>query len=73
MNHIARLTEDLAAARAELHAMDEALQAFRIHLDLDKFRGVGVDGTPNTWIGIRDVFAWIETISAAGREAGGAR
>ncbi len=73
MNHIARLTEDLAAARAERRAMDEALQAFRIHLDLDKFRGVGVDGTPNTWIGIRDVFAWIDTIADAGREAGGAR
>ncbi len=73
MNHITRLTEDLTAARTELRAMNEALQAFRIHLDLDKFRGVGVDGTPNTWIGIRDVFAWIDTIADAGREAGGAR
>ncbi len=73
MNHITRLTEDLAAARTELRAMDEALQAFRIHLDLDKFPGIGVDGTPNTWIGIRDVFAWIDTIAAAGQEAGGAR
>ncbi len=73
MNHIARLTEDLADARTELRAKDEALQAFRIHLDLDKFRGNGADGTPNTWIGIRDVFAWIETISTAGQEAGGAR
>jgi hypothetical protein len=48
MNHIARLQTDLSAARAAITARDEAIQAFRVHLDSDKFRNRCHGGMRNT-------------------------
>lgn len=44
MNHIARLQTDLSLAIAAITAGDEAIQALRVHLNGDKFRGVETDG-----------------------------
>jgi hypothetical protein len=68
MNHIARLQSDLAAARDELAAKAEAIQAFRIHLAGDKFAGFGPDGERKDWIATNDVDAWLATITAAGTD-----
>lgn len=68
MNHIARLTADLATAQIKLRAKHEAIQAFRVHLDLDKFRGFEADGNSREWIAPRDVLAWLAAISGAGRD-----
>ena len=69
MNHIARLTNSLNAAQAALQAKGEVIQAFRVHLNLDKFRGFDRDGNPKEWIATRDVLAWLTTIADAGGEA----
>ena len=66
MNHIARLQSDLSAARAAIAARDEAIQAFRVHLDSDKFRGAGTDGTRKDWIAVADALAWLAIIKTAG-------
>ena len=69
MNHIVRLTTDLSAANNALLATAETIQAFRIHLDLDKFKGFDVDGSPKAWIATHDVLAWLRSIADAGRVA----
>jgi hypothetical protein len=66
MNYIAQLQADLAAARAELAAMHEAIQEFRCHLNGDKFRGEGTDGSRKDWIAVGDVWAWTSRIIDAG-------
>jgi hypothetical protein len=66
MNHIARLQTDLSAARAAITARDEAIQAFRVHLDSDKFRGIESDGSRKDWIAVADVLAWMAIIKDAG-------
>ena len=66
MNYIARLQADLAAARAEIVAKDEALHAFRVHLHGDKYCGADPDGSRRDWIAIADVLAWTATIQDAG-------
>ena len=66
MNHIARLQTDLSAATAAIAARDEAIQAFRVHLDGDKFRGVETDGARKDWIAVVDVLAWLTIIKDAG-------
>jgi hypothetical protein len=66
MNHIARLQTDLSAARAAIMARDEAIHAFRVHLDGDKFRGIESDGSRKDWIAVADVLAWMAIIKDAG-------
>ncbi len=66
MNHIARLQADLSAAHAAITARDEAIQAFRVHLDSDKFRGIESDGSRKDWIAVADVLAWMAIIKDAG-------
>jgi hypothetical protein len=66
MNHIARLQTDLATAKAEVTAKNEVLQAFRVHLDGEKFHGVDADGSRKDWIAVADVLAWISIIKNAG-------
>jgi hypothetical protein len=66
MNHIARLQADLSAARAAIAARDEVIQAFRVHLDSDKFRGLERDGSRKDWIAVADVRAWMAVIRDAG-------
>lgn len=68
MNHIARLTDDLAAARARIERIEGAIQAFREHLATDKFVGSEPDGGRKDWIATRDVDAWLVTITQAGRD-----
>lgn len=65
MNHITRLQIDLAAAQATLAAKDQAIQAFRAHLDGEKFRGFEDDGSRKDWIAIADVLAWLAMIKSA--------
>jgi hypothetical protein len=65
MNHITRLQIDLAAAQAALAAKDQAIQAFRAHLDGEKFRGFEDDGSRKDWIAIADVLAWLAMIKSA--------
>ena len=69
MNHIVRLTADLSAATNALLATAETIQAFRVHLDLDKFKGFDLDGSPRGWISTQDVLAWLTSIADAGRVA----
>lgn len=66
MNHIARLQSELAAAKAELREKDEAPQAFRVHPDREKIRGVEADGSRKDWIAVADVLAWTSFIKNAG-------
>ena len=66
MNHIARLQSELMAAKAELKEKDEALQAFRVHFNGEKFRGVEADGCRKDWIAVADVLAWASFIKNAG-------
>ena len=66
MNHIVRLQADLSAAHAAIAARDEAIQAFRVHLDGDKFRGVEAGGARKDWIAVADVLAWVRIIQSAG-------
>ena len=65
MNHIARLQSDLATANAALAAKTEAIQAFRVHLSTEKFRGFEADGSRKDWIATKDVNAWLTRISDA--------
>ena len=65
MNYIARLQSDLAAARAELAAKAETIQAFRVHLSGDKFAGFEPDGSRKDWISVTDVSTWLMSIVAA--------
>jgi hypothetical protein len=65
MNHITRLQIDLAAAQATLAAKDQAIQAFRAHLDGEKFRGFEDDGSRKDWIAIADILAWLAMIKSA--------
>jgi hypothetical protein len=65
MNHITRLQTDLAAAQAALAAKNQAIQDFRVHLDGEKFRGFGNDGSRKDWIAIADVLAWLAVIKSA--------
>lgn len=66
MNHITRLHAELSAARAVIAAEDGAIQAFRVHLHGEKFRGVEADGSRKDWIAIADVLAWMTIIKDAG-------
>jgi hypothetical protein len=66
MNHIARLQADLSAARAAIAARDDAIQAFRVHLDSEKFRGVESDGSRKDWVAVADVLAWMAIVRDAG-------
>lgn len=66
MNHIARLQSELAAAREQALAKDEALRAFRAHLASSKFCGFDCDGSRRDWIAVRDVDARLLEIIAAG-------
>lgn len=66
MNHIARLQTDLAAARAELDAKAEALQAFLVHLAGDKFAGTEPDGSRKDWIAVADVRGWLSHLRNVG-------
>lgn len=61
MNHIARLTDDLAGARARIERIEDAVQAFWAHLATDKFAGFEPDGGRKDWIATRDVEAWLAT------------
>jgi hypothetical protein len=65
MNHITRLQIDLAAAQTALAAKDQAIQAFRTHLNGEKFRGFEDDGSRKDWIAIADVLAWLAMIKSA--------
>lgn len=66
MNHIVRLQADVATAHAALAAKAEAIQAFRVHLAGEKFRGIEADGSRKDWIAVADVLAWLATITDAG-------
>jgi hypothetical protein len=66
VNHIIRLQIDLDAARAEITARDEAIQALLVHLDTAKFHGIDPDGARRDWIAVADVRAWLSVIREVG-------
>ena len=65
MNHITRLTADLAAARGALEAKAEIIELFHLHLASDKFAGFDPDGSRRDWIAVTDVRAWLACITDA--------
>jgi hypothetical protein len=66
MNHILRLGNDLAAARAELASKANAIRELQIHLASEKFSGTDPDGGRKDWIATSDLRAWLDYINEAG-------
>jgi hypothetical protein len=60
MNHIQRLTSDLATAEAKIKAMQDEIAAFRVHLASSKF--VNTETERNDWIAVSDVNRFLDNI-----------
>ena len=67
-NYIIRLQGEAISAQAKNVATEQAIQAFRMHLQGEKFQGFEPDGSRKDWIAVSDVLAWLTIIKDAALE-----
>lgn len=61
-NYIKRLQSDVTKRESTLENLATWKQAFRAHLELDKFKGVDSSGERKDWIATSDVLKWLESM-----------
>jgi hypothetical protein len=65
MNSLQRLIQDQSEKQQRIDAALQAITDFRLHLDLDKFKGHDSDGQRKDWIAKADVLARLTQLEAA--------
>jgi hypothetical protein len=61
-NYIIRLQGEATSAQTKIAATEQAIRAFRMHLQGEKFQGFEADGSRKDWIAVSDVLAWLTII-----------
>jgi hypothetical protein len=65
MNSIQRLIQDQSEKQQRIDAALQTITDFRVHLDLDKFKGHDSDGARKDWIAVQDVRDRLTQLEAA--------